>query len=39
MQYKLGKYQSINQETRWATVEEIKRSSTYVNLHSQSIQT
>ncbi len=33
MEYKLGKYQNINQETRWATTEEIKRSSTYINLH------
>ena len=32
MEYKLGKYQNINQETRWATVDEIKRSGTYVNL-------
>ena len=39
MQYKLGKYQSINQETRWATVEEIKRSSTYINLNSESYPT
>ncbi len=32
MEYKLGKYQNINQETRWATMDEIKRSSTYVDL-------
>ena len=32
MEYKLGKYQNINQETRWATVEEVKRSSTYIDL-------
>lgn len=39
MEYKLGKYQNINQETRWATVDEIKRSSTYVNLQSESYPT
>lgn len=39
MEYKLGKYQNINQETRWATVEEIKRSSTYINLHSEDYPT
>lgn len=39
MEYKFGKYQNINQETRWATVEEIKRSSTYVNLHAESYPT
>ncbi len=33
MEYKYGKYENINQETRWATIEEIKRSSTYINLH------
>ncbi len=32
MEYKYGKYQNINQETRWATMDEIKRSATYVNL-------
>ncbi len=34
MEYKLGKYQNVNQETRWATIDEVKRSSTYINLHS-----
>ena len=34
MDYKLGKYQNTNQETRWATIEEIKRSSTHIDLHS-----
>ena len=35
MDYKLGKYQSTNQETRWATIEEIKRSATHIDLHSE----
>ncbi len=34
MEYKLGKYQNVNQETRWATVDEIKRSSTYIDLEN-----
>lgn len=34
MEYKLGKYQNVNQETRWATTEEIKRASTYINLNA-----
>lgn len=34
MEYRLGKYQNINQETRWATIEEIKCATTHVNLHS-----
>ncbi|MBE6587993.1 MAG: type IV secretory system conjugative DNA transfer family protein [Ruminococcaceae bacterium] len=33
MEYKFGKYQQINQETRWATTDELKHSGTYVNLH------
>lgn len=33
MEYKFGKYQNINQETRWATIDEIKHSATYINLH------
>ncbi|MBQ3005670.1 MAG: type IV secretory system conjugative DNA transfer family protein, partial [Clostridia bacterium] len=33
MDYRLGKYQNVNQETRWATPEEIRRSTTYINLH------
>ena len=32
--YKYGKYISHDQETRWATVEEIRRSGTYVDLNS-----
>ena len=32
MEYKYGKFQNVNQETRWATMDEIKRSATYVNL-------
>lgn len=32
MNYKLGPYQSVNQETRWATVEEIKRSTSHISL-------
>ena len=32
MEYKLGKYQAADLETRWATTEEIKRSTTYVDL-------
>ncbi|MBR2868301.1 MAG: type IV secretory system conjugative DNA transfer family protein [Clostridia bacterium] len=34
MEYKLGKYQNLNQETRWATMEEIERSSTHINLYN-----
>ena len=30
--YKYGKYLNTNQETRWATTEEIRRSGTYVDL-------
>lgn len=33
MEYRYGKYQNINQETRWATEDEIKRSSTHINLY------
>ena len=32
MEYRLGKYQNINQETRWATIDEIKSSGSYVDL-------
>ncbi len=39
MEYKLGKYQSLNQETRWASAEELKRSSTYIDLHADSYPT
>ena len=35
MDYKLGKYQNINRETRWATTDEIKRSCTRVNLNDK----
>ncbi len=35
MDYKLGKYRSINQETRWATMDEIKRSCTRINLYDE----
>lgn len=35
MDYKLGKYQNVNQESRWATTEEIMRSTTRVNLYSE----
>lgn len=34
MDYKLGKYQQLNQETRWATIDEIKNSSTRIDLKS-----
>lgn len=34
MEYKLGKYQNVNQETRWATMEEIKHSATRLDLHA-----
>ncbi len=30
--YKYGRYINLNQETRWATVEEIQRAGTYINL-------
>ncbi|MBR6824969.1 MAG: type IV secretory system conjugative DNA transfer family protein [Oscillospiraceae bacterium] len=39
MEYKLGKYQNLNQETRWASAEEVKRSSTYVDLHGDTYPT
>ena len=39
MDYKLGKYQQINQETRWATIEEIENSSTRINLKNESYPT
>lgn len=39
MEYKFGKYQSLNQETRWASAEEIKRSSTYINLSADKYPT
>jgi hypothetical protein len=32
--YKYGRYINPNQETRWATTEEIQRSGTYINLNS-----
>ncbi|MBO7253883.1 MAG: type IV secretory system conjugative DNA transfer family protein, partial [Clostridia bacterium] len=39
MEYKLGKYEQINQETRWATMEEIKSSSTKINLKNDNYPT
>lgn len=39
MEYKLGKYQSLNQETRWASPEELRSSTTYVNLKAESYPT
>ena len=30
--YKFGRYLNANQETRWATIDEIKRSGTYIDL-------
>ena len=30
--YKYGRYINPNQETRWATTEEIQRASTYIDL-------
>lgn len=39
MEYKLGKYQSLNQGTRWATREELERASTYVDLHAENYPT
>ncbi|MBR2043036.1 MAG: type IV secretory system conjugative DNA transfer family protein [Clostridia bacterium] len=33
--YKFGRYISTNQEARWATVDEIKASSRYINLSSE----
>ena len=33
--YKYGKYISRDQETRWATVEEIRRSGTVINLNDK----
>ncbi len=35
MDYKLGKYQRLDQETRWATMDELKRASTFVDLHGE----
>ncbi|MBR2724783.1 MAG: type IV secretory system conjugative DNA transfer family protein [Ruminococcus sp.] len=34
MSYATGKYENINQESRWATTEEIKNATTRVDLHS-----
>ena len=39
MNYKLGPYQSINQETRWATVDEIKRANTHIDLKAETYPT
>lgn len=39
MNYKLGPYQSVNQETRWATVDEIKRSTTHIDLKAAAYPT
>lgn len=39
MEYKFGKYQSFNQETRWASAEELKRSATYINLSDETYPT
>ena len=39
MEYKYGKYQNVNQETRWATIDEIKRSATYINLRDDKYPT
>ncbi len=33
--YKFGRHLSGNQETRWATVEEIQNSGRYINLHDE----
>ncbi len=33
--YKVGKYIKTNQETRWATVDEIKNAGTYINLSDE----
>lgn len=33
--YKYGRYFVQNQETRWATIDEIKNSSTYINLSDE----
>ena len=39
MEYKYGKFQNVNQETRWATTEEIRQSTTYINLHADKYPT
>ncbi len=39
MEYKYGKYQNVNQETRWATIDEIKRSATYISLRDDKYPT
>jgi len=33
MEYKLGKYEDVKRETRWATVEEIRRATTRLDLY------
>lgn len=33
--YKFGKYLNNNQETRWATIEEIQNAGTYINLSDE----
>lgn len=39
MNLNFSKYQNIDQETRWATTEEIKRSATHVDLHAETYPT
>lgn len=39
MEYKYGKFQNVDQETRWATTEEIRQSTTYINLHADKYPT
>ncbi len=34
-QYKYGRYVNLNQETRWATTEEIQRAGTYIDLQQE----
>lgn len=37
--YKFGRYVNSNQETRWATIDEIKNSGTHINLNDDEYAT
>lgn len=39
MNLNFSKYQNINQETRWATTDEIKHSATHIDLHADNYPT
>ena len=33
--YKFGRYENTNQETRWATIDEMRNASSFVDLSSE----